>query len=78
MGWVELGWVEIFQFFVGWVGSTAVKVLKICWLSELLLRTFFNISLNSLFLNDIMTPFFTCVMTVKNMRKYASLTKSTT
>ena len=25
---------------LGWVGSTAAKVLKICWLSELLLRTF--------------------------------------
>ena len=72
-----LGWVVIFQFFVGWVGSTAAKVLKICWLSELLLRTFFNISLNSLFLNDTMTPFFICVMPVESMRKYASLTKST-
>ena len=27
--WVGLGWVEIFQFFVGWVGSTIAKVLKI-------------------------------------------------
>ena len=27
MGWV--GWVEIFQFLVGWVGSTTEKVLKI-------------------------------------------------
>jgi len=33
--------------------------------------------LNSLFLNDIMTPFFICVMPVESMRKYASLTKST-
>ena len=24
-----MGWVEIFQFFVGWVGSTIAKVLKI-------------------------------------------------
>jgi len=24
-----LGWVEIFQFLVGWVGSTTAKVLKI-------------------------------------------------
>jgi len=33
MGWVDprvgLGWVEIFQFLVGWVGSTTVKVLKL-------------------------------------------------
>jgi len=33
MGWVDpwvgLGWVEIFQFLVGWVGSTTAKVLKI-------------------------------------------------
>jgi len=33
MGWVDssvgLGWVEIFQFLVGWVGSTIAKVLKI-------------------------------------------------
>jgi len=33
MGWVDtwvgLGWVEIFQFLVGWVGSTTEKVLKI-------------------------------------------------
>jgi len=30
MGWVThgLGWVEIFQFLVGWVGSTIAKVLK--------------------------------------------------
>jgi len=36
-----------------------------------------NISLNSLYLNDIMTLFLICVMTFKNMRKYAWLTKST-
>jgi len=36
-----------------------------------------NISLNSLFLNDITTLFLICVMTVKNMRKYAWLTRST-
>jgi len=33
MGWVDpwvgLGWVEIFQFLVGWVGATTEKVLKI-------------------------------------------------
>jgi len=33
MGWVDpwvgLGWVEIFQFSVGWVGSNIAKVLKI-------------------------------------------------
>jgi len=29
MGLVGLGWVEIFQFLVGWVGSTIAKVLKI-------------------------------------------------
>jgi len=33
MGWVDpwvgLSWVEIFQFLVGWVGSTIAKVLKI-------------------------------------------------
>ena len=38
MGWVDpwvgfgsvgSGWVEIFQFLVGWVGSTSAKVLKI-------------------------------------------------
>ena len=32
MGWVDprvwLGWVEIFQFLVGWVGSTTATVLK--------------------------------------------------
>jgi len=28
MGWVESGWIEIFQFSVGWVGSTIAKVLK--------------------------------------------------
>jgi len=35
MGWVDpwvgldwVGWVEIFQFLVGWVGSTIAKVLK--------------------------------------------------
>jgi len=27
--WVGLVWVEIFQFLVGWVGSTTAKVLKI-------------------------------------------------
>jgi len=31
-GWIDpsaaLGWVEIFQFSVGWVGSTTAKVLK--------------------------------------------------
>jgi len=39
----------------------------------------FNISLNSLYLNDIMTLFLICVglMTVKHMRKYVWLTKST-
>jgi len=26
--WVELGWIEIFQFLVGLVGSTVAKVLK--------------------------------------------------
>jgi len=36
-----------------------------------------NTSLNSLYLNDIMTLFLICVMTVKNMRKYAWLTKTT-
>jgi len=36
-----------------------------------------NNSLNSLYLNDIMTLFLISVMTVKNMRKYAWLTKST-
>ena len=30
-----LGWVEIFQFLVGWVGSTITKVLKI-------LKDYFN------------------------------------
>jgi len=33
MGWVDpwvwSGWVEIFQFLVGWAGSTITKVLKI-------------------------------------------------
>jgi len=29
LGWIGLGWVEIFQFLVGWVGSTTPKVLKI-------------------------------------------------
>ena len=29
LGWVGLGWVEIFQFLVGWVGSTIAEVLKI-------------------------------------------------
>jgi len=33
MGWVDpwvgLGWVEICQFSVGWVGSNIAKVLKI-------------------------------------------------
>jgi len=29
MGWVELGWVEIFQFLVGWVHSSkSTKILK--------------------------------------------------
>ena len=32
MGWVDpwvgSGWVDIFQFLVGWVGSTMAKVLK--------------------------------------------------
>jgi len=28
LGWVGPGWVEIFQFLVGWVGSTTAKVLK--------------------------------------------------
>ena len=32
MGWVDpwvgLGWFEIFQFLVGWVGSTTENVLK--------------------------------------------------
>jgi len=26
--WVVLGWVEIFQFLEGWVGSAVAKVLK--------------------------------------------------
>jgi len=29
LGWVGSGWIEIFQFLVGWVGSTTAKVLKI-------------------------------------------------
>jgi len=29
LGWFGLGRVEIFQFLVGWVGSTTAKVLKI-------------------------------------------------
>ena len=29
MGRVGLDWVEIFQFLVGWVGSTMAKVLKV-------------------------------------------------
>ena len=29
LGWFGSGWVKIFQFFVGWVGSTTAKVLKI-------------------------------------------------
>jgi len=29
LGWVGSGWVEIFQFFVGWVGFTTAKALKI-------------------------------------------------
>ena len=33
MGWVDpwvgLGWVDIFQFLVGWVGYTVARVLKI-------------------------------------------------
>jgi len=36
MGWVDprvglgwMGWVEIFQFLLGWVGSTIAKVVKI-------------------------------------------------
>ena len=70
-----MGWVDP-SVGLGWVHCS--KSTKICWLSELLLRTFLNISLNRLFLNDIVTPFFIRVMTVKNMRKYASLTKSTT
>jgi len=40
MGWVGLGRdISVFGG-LGWVGSTAAKVLKIFWLSELLLRTF--------------------------------------
>jgi len=35
LGWVESGWVEIFQFLVGWVGSTIAKVLNI-------LKDYFN------------------------------------
>jgi len=27
--WVGTGWVAIFRFFVGWVGSTIAKVVKI-------------------------------------------------
>jgi len=27
--WVGFGWVEIFHFLVGWVGSTTAKVRKI-------------------------------------------------
>jgi len=29
LGCIGSGWVEIFQFLVGWVGSTTAKVLKI-------------------------------------------------
>ena len=29
LGWVGLGWVEIFQSLVGWVGPNVAKVLKI-------------------------------------------------
>ena len=28
LGCVRLGWVEIFQFLVGWIGSTIAEVLK--------------------------------------------------
>jgi len=42
------------------------------------LEDILNNSLNSLYLNDIMTLFLICVMIVKKMRKYAWLTKSTT
>jgi len=48
-------------------------VLAFCAAAEDIL----NISLNSLYLNDIIALFLICVMTVKNMRKYAWLTKST-
>jgi len=27
--WIGLRWVEIFQFLVGWIGSTEAKLLKI-------------------------------------------------
>jgi len=30
LGEIGSGWVEIFQFLVGWVGSTIAKVLKFC------------------------------------------------
>ena len=29
LGWIGLGWVEIFQFLVGTIGSTIAKVLEI-------------------------------------------------
>jgi len=29
MGWIGLGWVEIFRFLVGWVGSWVRNILKI-------------------------------------------------
>jgi len=29
LGWIGSGWVKIFQFLVGWVGSTIANVLKI-------------------------------------------------
>jgi len=44
MGWVDpwvgLGWVEIFQFLVGWVGSTTAKVLKICMAADITLLNY--------------------------------------
>jgi len=70
MGWVD-PWVGL-----GWVHcSKSTKNLLAFWVGA---QDILNISLNSLLLNDIMTPFFICVTTVKNMRKNASLTKSTT
>jgi len=79
LGLVGLRWVEIFQFLVGWVNyNKNTKNLKgfvlAFWAAA---EDILNISLNSLYLNDITTLFLICVMTFKNMRKYAWLIKST-
>ena len=52
--WVVLGWVEIFQFLEGWVGSTVAKVLKF----EGIIVNAFKVRLDKMWLHQAVTFLF--------------------